>query len=478
MNTPILFQDDKLLVITKPILHPTAVARSLALYVAKGLIQVNTLEKDVSGTVIFAKNSTIALSPESVRKKYVFLAKGKARRKNVCTLRKAGKQFSYYELETEHDSREVLQLIKKLGLEIIHNTRQFGRLALHLESVHLGGEWITAPAPDSFTFALQERPQIEVDTAISWERRLALPEFTTDCYRLIHRGELDIPASIDIYGKDILISAFSDHDSAQDLHKKLKPCTDYLQSKTGWQGGLLRKHALNPHQKKLVADTYNFGTVIQETSIVQEHGLRYAVNINDSQHVGLFLDMRDMRKKVMEVAKDRRIANLFSFTCSFSLAAVKAGAEVVFSVDLAGSTLNRGKENFRLNNLEDCGRGKFIKEDVMKWLSRQEKKKEREGAEYTPFDLIICDPPVFASAGKGRGFHVEKQWPTLARQVRLLLGDSGIALMANNHRGGDGDFYLNELKKQFTKVEQFSPSLDFPKLPSSPDHVRIYWCEV
>lgn len=478
MNTPILFQDDDLLVIAKPLVHPDTFTDFLTLYISKNIKHLNILEKDISGALVLKKNDSASLTSKNILKKYIFLASGKPRRKNICVLKEQGQKFSCYEIESEQESAQIVQMIKKVGLEIVSYTRTFTRLALHLQSVQIKGEWVHTPVPDSFTFALQEKEQLLIDTAIAWERRMALPECTSNCYRLIHRGELQLPASIDIYDNNLLISAFSDKESAQELYSKLNPCLKYLQTKTQWQAGLLRKHALNPHQKKLVEDTHSFGTEIVHTTLVQEHGLHYGVNINDSQHVGLFLDMRDMRKRVMEVAEGKRIANLFSFTCSFSLAAVKAGAEVVFSVDLAGSTLNRGKENFRLNDLESCGRGKFVKEDVMKWLIRQEKRKERDGENYTPFDLIICDPPVFASAGKGRGFHVEKQWPTLARQIRLLLNDNGIALMANNHRGGDGVFYLKELKKQFSKVVQLSPSLDFPRLKGSPEHVRIYWCEV
>jgi 23S rRNA G2069 N7-methylase RlmK/C1962 C5-methylase RlmI len=73
---------------------------------------------------------------------------------------------------------------------------------------------------------------------------------------------------------------------------------------------------------------------------------------------------------------------------------------------------------------------------------------------------------------------VEKQWQELARQIRLLLSDKGIALFANNHRSGSGSFYREELQKHFQSVTSLAPPLDFPIMPGKPDHVRIYWCEV
>lgn len=480
MHKSILFENTDCLIINKPFpwdSHNQSFLATLQLYLPEIHGACNTLSKDYSGVLVLMKENGHIASMD-IEKRYVFLSTSRPRRKGIFTERTSSNNLYCFEYQGYEDSNGVAKIISKAGMKIYGNSKSFPRLALHLQSVKIDNQWISTEIPDSFTALLTQQSSLVTQATLAWERRFTLPFLSSDCCRLIHRGELSIPASIDIYGDKLLISAFADQENSEQLYHALTPVLDFLQNKTGYTGGLLRKHALNPHRTKLAHDTYCFGNDIAETTLVSEHGLQYAVNINDSQHVGLFLDMRDMRKRVMEIAKGRRIANLFSFTCSFSLAAVQADAEVVFSVDLAGSTLNRGKENFRLNNLEECGRGKFVKEDVMKWLTRQEKRKERDGEDYQTFDLIICDPPVFASAGKGQGFHVEKQWPTLARQIRLLLSDNGIALMANNHRGGDGGFYLKELKKQFSKVEQLPPALDFPRLTGSPEHVRIYWCEV
>lgn len=114
----------------------------------------------------------------------------------------------------------------------------------------------------------------------------------------------------------------------------------------------------------------------------------------------------------------------------------------------------------------------------MKWLARQERKRDADPDSFHYWDLIICDPPVFASAGRGRGFHVEKQWPELARQVRLLLSEKGIAIFANNHRSGSAFFYRSQLEKHFQVVTPLTLPMDFPILTGQSEHVRIYWCEV
>ena len=51
-------------------------------------------------------------------------------------------------------------------------------------------------------------------------------------------------------------------------------------------------------------------------------------------------------------------------------------------------------------------------------------------------NLVICDPPVFASAGKGKSFHVENEWPELVRHISEIVVPGGVALFSNNHQAG------------------------------------------
>jgi 23S rRNA G2069 N7-methylase RlmK/C1962 C5-methylase RlmI len=293
----------------------------------------------------------------------------------------------------------------------------------------------------------------------------------TNAYRVAHRDECGA-FSIDRYGDWLLVTGYDETLPSQQLLNRLQaelrkiPCA----------GGVVRTNRRDPHHRKLFRDLVSFGEPPPDTFFVTEHGLKFEISLNESQHPGLFLDQRDSRRRIAEVSKGKRVANLFSFTCSFSVAAAAAEAEVTFSVDLAAGCLERGKHNFELNGLAESGRGKFIKEDVRKWLARQVRKKEANPSEFTPWDIVICDPPVFAAAKKGDAFSVEKEWPSLAANIRTILSDTGVALFANNHRGGDDSFYFSTLQKLFPTVTTLAPPIDFPQQESS--HVRIYWCEI
>lgn len=296
-------------------------------------------------------------------------------------------------------------------------------------------------------------------------------EAVTDAYRLVHRDECG-PFSVDRYGDWLLVTGYDESVPSKQLLGKIGSEL----RKLPFRGGIVRTNLRDPHHRKLFKDTVSFGEQAPESFFVTEHGLKYEISLNDSQHPGLFLDQRDSRRRVAEAANGKRVANLFSFTCSFSVAAAAASAEVVFSVDLAGGCLDRGKRNFEANGLAESGRGKFIKEDVRKWLARQLRRKENDPANFPAWDIIVCDPPVFAAAPKkGEAFSVEKEWSFLAENIRAILAPGGKALFANNHRNGDDSFYFSILQQQFDAVTPLAMPVDFPNFGIP--HVRTYWCE-
>ena len=353
---------------------------------------------------------------------------------------------------------------------------EFPRLMLHCAEVRWPeiDDPLYAPAPASFTSLASGG---ESSFAVCRDRRGDWPAAVTDAFRVVHRDEIaGLPAAIDVYGDWFNATWFDETSSEDKLTKLLRPVLDEVAEVHGCRGGVVRTHRRNPHQRTLVGETRVIGETPPDFFTVSEHGLRYEVSLTKTQHIGLFLDQRDTRRRVALAAAGRRLANLFAYTCAFSVAAVSAEAEVAFSVDTARAGLNTGKANFALNGLKDGGRGKFIQEDVRKWLLRQERRRDEKPGEFRPLDMVICDPPVFASAKDGGKFSLETEWPRLAAQASGLLGPDGIAVFANNHRSGDHAFYRRALEEQFSEVTDLRPPLDFPVFPRRPHHVRTFWC--
>ncbi|HTM19526.1 MAG TPA: class I SAM-dependent methyltransferase, partial [Kofleriaceae bacterium] len=55
--------------------------------------------------------------------------------------------------------------------------------------------------------------------------------------------------------------------------------------------------------------------------VIDEHGARFEVDVRRGQKTGMFLDQRENRRLIRQVARGRDTLNLFSYTGGFSLAA-------------------------------------------------------------------------------------------------------------------------------------------------------------
>jgi 23S rRNA (cytosine1962-C5)-methyltransferase len=158
-------------------------------------------------------------------------------------------------------------------------------------------------------------------------------------------------------------------------------------------------------------------TNLESTAL--ERSLCYAIDFSAGYSVGLFIDQRENRRFVREIAPTA-LLNCFAYTCSFSVAAATVGAKTV-SVDLSKKSLARGRENFALNSVSTTDH-QFIADDVMSVLPRLARRCEK-------FDAIILDPPTFSRTHGGKTFQVENDFETLllaafevaARNARILL---------------------------------------------------------
>ncbi len=122
---------------------------------------------------------------------------------------------------------------------------------------------------------------------------------------------------------------------------------------------------------------------------VQENGHQFLVNLTDYLDTGLFLDHRITRQMVAELAPQKNVLNLFSYTSSFSVYCAAAGARSVTSVDLSKTYLQWSQDNFALNKLINPTSYHFIHADVKQYLKTLPSNE---------FDLVIMDPPTFSNS--------------------------------------------------------------------------------
>jgi 23S rRNA (cytosine1962-C5)-methyltransferase len=153
-----------------------------------------------------------------------------------------------------------------------------------------------------------------------------------------------------------------------------------------------------------------------------ERHLRFGIDFGAGYSPGLFLDQRENRHYIRQLAP-QRLLNCFAYTCSFSVCAAAAGATTL-NIDLSKKYLARGRENFALNSLSTMDH-RFISDDVRAVLPRLARKGEK-------FDTIILDPPTFSRSPAGKSFQIEHDFEALLLgALQLTERDSHILLSTN-----------------------------------------------
>ena len=134
-----------------------------------------------------------------------------------------------------------------------------------------------------------------------------------------------------------------------------------------------------------------FGAVPDGEIEVVENGLRFGVDLAHGQKGGLFLDQRDNRALVRTLAGGRSVLNLFGYTGGFSIYAAAGGARATVTVDAAAPAIAAARRNFARNGLPLDDGARFVAGDAFAFLEQAAAAGER-------FDLVISDPPSFASS--------------------------------------------------------------------------------
>lgn len=313
------------------------------------------------------------------------------------------------------------------------------------------------------------RPHISDLLRDSFARRAALTPQITNAFRCIQRGEIfGLDCAIDYYARYLCVWDYDVSSTIDATQRKLDASLPAIATHYGARGGVIKRSVRNPHHQGFVTEQRVFGEPPPEHFTVCEYGLQFHVTLTARQHVGLFLDQRENRQLIRKLSQGKTVANLFAYTCSFSIAAAAGECRAVTSVDVARPSLQIGRDNFLCNHLS-MDRATFCQHDVRRWLCAQIKKGVR-------YDLLICDPPTYASTRAGGVFSLADAWPALVADCRAILAPGGVAIFSNNHQAGSRINYRSALAKHFRNVEDLTPPPDFPVLPKQPDHVRMFFC--
>ncbi|MGC4091271.1 MAG: class I SAM-dependent methyltransferase [Polyangiaceae bacterium] len=307
------------------------------------------------------------------------------------------------------------------------------RLLLHAQRLELGSlsRRFEAALPKLFQRWLDgrenelgERGEIDEKLEDAGARRYAL-RARSEALRWVNAAADGLfGVEIDLYGAYASLSLSSDE--AQARRAELSELLEARGARGVYVKTRARTDLRRADHEELAPSAPERGCAAPTSFDVREGSLIVGIELGDGLSTGLFVDQRDNRARVGAVAAGRRVLNLFSYTCSFSVAAARGGAARVTSVDLSRRALRRGEHNFQLNGIDPSAHG-FVCEDVARYLERAVERRHE-------FDLIILDPPSFSTAGKGRTLSVERDYARLVGLCLRLLSARGQMLCVTNHR--------------------------------------------
>lgn len=334
--------------------------------------------------------------------------------------------------------------------------RAASRLLLHshrLQLVHpIDGRSLDleAPIPASFSRWLREGERAPITAAAvdeaslrdrlrdAVEDRFALGragddavarDRQTTAFRLINEGGDGIPGlAVDVYGDHLVAHVY---DAAVEASQNR--VLDAL-SELGFEG-IYVKH--RPKQANTLVDAREAGVApsrpirgnaAQGEIEILEHGVAYLARLGDGLSTGIFLDQRENRRRLRALAKGKRVLNLFSYTCPFTIAAAVGGASRTVSVDASKGALERGRRGLQHVGV-DGPHHETIVDDVFAWLEAARRKKDR-------YDVVVLDPPSYSSVGATRfstGSGATGYRPLAALAMSVVAKD-GLLLACSNHR--------------------------------------------
>jgi len=183
-------------------------------------------------------------------------------------------------------------------------------------------------------------------------------------------------------------------------------------------------------------DDRDFATVHPEPGLVRGHALTADLRVTergaaflvrpwDGPDVGLYTDMRAVRRWLEPHWGGTAVLNTFAYTGAFSVVAALGGASEIVTVDLSGPYLERARANFVANELDPADH-EFWEEDTFKALDRL----RRQGHQ---FDRIILDPPSFSHSSDGSTWSAARDYPRLVAAAFRVCRPGGWVIAASNH---------------------------------------------
>jgi 23S rRNA (cytosine1962-C5)-methyltransferase len=222
-----------------------------------------------------------------------------------------------------------------------------------------------------------------------------------------------------------------------------RPCAQAVWNKSVSENEWKNVHAIFSREG---GNSWSYRKTLPREWVIEIDGLKFYISPTDFGHLGVFPEHRYswgfMAELIKSADRKLRVLNLFSYSGAATLAACKAGAEVTH-VDASQKINDLAKRNIILNEL-DPAKVKWITDDVIKYLKREEKRGSR-------YDGIILDPPSFGRGSKGEVFKIDTHLPEIIKLCRSVMNDNPSFIILTCHTPGYTPLTLKNILTQAMK---------------------------
>lgn len=215
----------------------------------------------------------------------------------------------------------------------------------------------------------------------AWELRKKLGY--SDCCRVVFGEADDLPALIvDKYADVLVMQCLS-----LGVHLRRKRIAKVLSDVFSPRGiyersdsPVLAKEGLQPEKGILLGE-------VPDEIIIEENGLKMAVDVKNGQKTGYFLDQKENRAAIRRYAAGGKVLDCFCNSGGFSLNAALT-AESVIAADVSPLALKNVERNAELNGISNI---RTVCADVFRLLREYRAAGEK-------FSMIVLDPPAFCKS--------------------------------------------------------------------------------
>jgi 23S rRNA (cytosine1962-C5)-methyltransferase len=287
-------------------------------------------------------------------------------------------------------------------------------------------DWLAHGARDAFASA--ELLGRALANAIARRSALfrAYESGETRAFRLLHGAADGVDGFyVDVYDRWAVVRV--DGDGRESDERALLAQLQAL----GFAGAYVKRHPkqanqlVDPTDEHVAPRLPLFGEAAPELLVVHEHAVPYEVRLSEGLRTGLFLDQRDNRARLRNAVEGLCVLNLFGYTGSFSVAALRGGASSVTTVDVSKAALAWAERN--VARIGASERHRSWAEDAFVALASLAARGER-------FDCVIVDPPSYSTSKHGR-FRAVKDYERLCVAALEVLSEGGSLLACLNHHG-------------------------------------------